>query len=134
MGGFHKLTLISLQIAQNLIKEVFFGESKTLPIDPRFGALFPPSLSPSLLPSPRISVCSLIPDKCKTMQSETVPLWLTFVNADICAPYSAFIFKVCVWVWGVCVWMLINTIFFKKTINRLEMISEKIFSPSSSFG
>ena len=64
------------QGTQTLLAEITLSESIGLPIDPR------------------VSVSALMPDKCKTMQSETVPIWLTFSNTDVCAPPSCYIFKV----------------------------------------
>ena len=48
----------------------------------------------SIPTDPKISVKGIQVEKCKTMQSETVPLWLTFQNKDSCAKDVSFIFKV----------------------------------------
>jgi hypothetical protein len=64
-------------VIRSLLTDVHLPDCMPLPLDP---GLF---------------VKELVVDKCKTMQSETVPLWLTFVNEDVCAGNCCVIFKVC---------------------------------------
>ena len=44
--------------------------------------------------NPRIRAKAVIIDKCKTMQSATVPLFLTFENADPLGDEVRIIFKI----------------------------------------
>lgn len=59
------------------------------------------SLSTVVLPSrfglpinPRLDMSGLVKEKCKCMQSNAVPIWLTFANADRLAGTTSVIFKV----------------------------------------
>ena len=99
-SGVHRVYLAREVNVNNLMEDVA-EKTKLQPKDKRvqfardslrkLNAKFPPKFTICL--SPRIEVTSIVPEKCKVMNSKKLPLWICFENADPAGDRYLVLFK-----------------------------------------